>query len=38
MIKSRELQLSRPQLDGFAQKVEYHPRQWVDASDPLYNE
>ena len=19
-------------------KVEYHPRQWVDASDPIYNE
>jgi hypothetical protein len=25
-------------LDSFAQKVESHPRQWVDASDPLYNE
>jgi len=23
---------------GFAQKVEYHPRQWVDVSDPFYNE
>jgi len=22
--------------NGFAQKVEYHPRQWVDCSDPLY--
>jgi hypothetical protein len=26
------------EVSGFAQKVKYHPRQWVDYSDPFYFE